>query len=58
MYGKNIEKKVGEAGYSGWEILGSSEERAEGIFLRHAGTKEDGDRVCQAGEAGLDSGIF
>ena len=32
VYGRNIEKKVWEAGYSSWEILGGSEEKAMGIF--------------------------
>ena len=32
VYGRNIEKKVWEAAYSDWEILGGSEERAMEIF--------------------------
>lgn len=32
MYGRNIEKKVWEAEYSAWEILGGCEVKAMGIF--------------------------
>lgn len=32
VYGRNIDKKLWEAGYSAWGILRGSEERAMGIF--------------------------